>query len=462
MPFKWYNFCMDKVDNKIGQDFSVFQLAKFGLPAFFMNVFAQVFRSLDDGLFISRYVGENALASLNLINPIAGILLAITHLFSLGASNISARLMGENKQLEAKQVFSRVVISGFVIGTVFAIIINVFSKPILIVLGADDTLIDYAIYQLRIVYLFAPITLVNSIFSCYYSTAGKPKMGLLCSIINGVTNITLDVFLIVICKMGVIGASIATVCGDLAVFFVGIIFYTNKKNEIYLVKANGKYFSTSIESASYALPQCINALSFSITALLTNKVILILIGSTGVAVNAIVSDIRKILTSGLVGFAACVGPVIAYNFGSKNIFRLKKILKEIFIIWLTLSLILTTCGLILRKPLINIFMSDKNSDNFYNIAFIALSIEIFGTLFVSGSITLSRSFIALNQPKLATILSVFRNLVFKVIVYLTLPFLIKDIGIWLAQPIGEGIAFIFGIYLVFINKNKILPEVQHD
>lgn len=288
---------MDNNENRIGQDFNIIQLAKFGFPAFLMNICAQIFRSLDDGLFISRYVGENALASLNLLNPIAGVLLAITHLFSLGASNISARLMGENKQNEAKKVFSRVVISGFIVAFIFAIINVIFANEILIVLGAESQHIYYAKCQMFIVYSFAPIILINQIFSCYYSTAGKPKMGLLCSLVNGAVNITLDFILIVIFKKGVIGACIATIAGDLAVFIIGIIFYTNKKNEIHFVIVKDNYFSTSIESAKYALPQFINSLSFSATTLLSNKIILKMIGSTGVAANAIVSDIRKILTS---------------------------------------------------------------------------------------------------------------------------------------------------------------------
>lgn len=114
--------------NRIGQDFTTFGLFKFALPGFLMQMFTQVYRSLDDALFISRYVGEKALAGFNILNPITCIQLAFSHLFSLGSANISARLMGEGKQQEAKRIFSRMVISAAVVGSVFALVVKIFAQ----------------------------------------------------------------------------------------------------------------------------------------------------------------------------------------------------------------------------------------------------------------------------------------------------------------------------------------------
>lgn len=75
--------------NTIGKDFSTFELFKFALPAFFTNVFSQIFKSLDDALFISRFVGPKALAGLNLLSPIMSIQVALQNLCSLGAANFT-------------------------------------------------------------------------------------------------------------------------------------------------------------------------------------------------------------------------------------------------------------------------------------------------------------------------------------------------------------------------------------
>lgn len=440
--------------NKIGQDFSVFGLFKFCLPAFLMNIFTQIFRSIDDALFISKYVGEKALAAINLINPLTCIHLAISHLFSLGSANISARLMGENKQDEAKRVFTRIVISTFVTGLLFALIINIFAKEILTMLGVDDELYKYAIYQIRIVFLITPISLINSVFTNYYSTSGKPSMGMICSIINGATNIILDIILVAKLNMGVLGTSIATSGGELIVFIIGLLFFLNPNNEITFVKPQNNFIKTSLESFKYALPQFVNSLSISVTNLVTNNILLKQMGSSGIAANAVVTDIRSIITSGLVGIGVSIGPIIAYNYGNKNIKRLKKTFYNTLKIWLITSLSLMAIGIFFRKPFINIYLSNNSSKQFYETAMLGLLIETFSVPFTSACIITSRFFIALKNTKASTIISTFRNLVFKMIVLLTLPYIFNKIGVFLAIPVGEFISFILCAFLLIKNADN--------
>ena len=232
-----------EVKNKIGQNFSTLGLFKFALPAFFTNVFSQIFKTLDDALFISRFVGEKALAGLNILSPLVSLQVAFSNLCSLGAATISAQYMGDNRQEDAKQIFSKIVFGTIVIGGLFSLVINLFSTPILSFLGADEELYGYAIYQIRFVYSIMPIIFLNAVFSMYYSTAGKPKMGMICSIVNGTINIGLDIILIAYLRLGVLGAAIATAAGEIAVFFIGLTFFMNKNNEIHFVSIKGEIVS---------------------------------------------------------------------------------------------------------------------------------------------------------------------------------------------------------------------------
>ncbi|MDO4940673.1 MAG: MATE family efflux transporter [Erysipelotrichaceae bacterium] len=445
---------MAEKSNRIGQDFTTLELIKFTLPAFLMNVFTQVFRSLDDALFISRFVGEKALAAINLVNPVVCIQLGLGHLFSLGSANISARLMGEGKQKDAKLVFTKIIIAALVVGSVFSLVVNIFGKQILFALGADEELLSYGIWQIRLVLAITPIALMNAVFSTYFATAGKPKMGMICSIINGITNVLLDLLLVAKLGLGVKGAAIATVLGELFIFIVGLIFFINPKSEIHFIKPEGEYINTCLESFKYALPQFVNSLSISVTTLLTNNALLNLLGSDGVAANAIITDIRSIITAGLVGIAASISPIISYNYGNKNPKRLKKILSSTLKIWACVSIMMMVAGFILRTPLIKVFMNDNSSEMFYNLAFFGLTIEIFSVPFTSGCITISRMFIALANTKTSTIISIFRNLIIKIVALLSLPTLFKQTGIWLVVPVGEALSFVLGLYFVYINRNN--------
>ena len=457
-----YNITYMEEVNRIGQKFSTFGLFKFVLPAFFTNLFSQLFKSLDDALFISRFVGPKALAALNLLTPLNCIQLAFSHLCSLGAATISARYMGQKKQEEAKQVFSKIIVAALIIGAIFGLLINVFSKPILFALGADEELFNLALYQVRLVYGIAPIVLLNAVFSLYFSTSGQPKMGMICSIVNGTTNIMLDLILITYLKIGVLGAAIATVSGEIAVFLIGVIFFINKNHEIYFVKPIGEIINTCFSSFKYALPQCINSLSFSVTAFITNKQLLTLAGSDGVAANAIISDIRSIMMSGLIGMAASLGPVVAYNYGRKDVEQLRKTLFSILKIWLTGSVVLMTIGFALRTPLVQFFMSKDSTQQFYEMALFGITIEIFSIPFASGCITTSRLFISLNNAKGATMVSVCRNLIFRAFSLLILPYFLKITGVWLAIPVAEFISFLFASILIYINRNNYGYGKTHE
>lgn len=443
-----------KETNRIGKNFTTFELFKFVLPAFFTNLFSQLFKSLDDALFISRFAGPKALAALNLLSPLNSIQLAFSHLCSLGAATISARLMGQNKQDDAKQVFSKIIFAAIAIGLFFGLTINVFSKPILYILGADEELYSLALYQIRIVYGIAPIVLMNATFSLYYSTAGQPKMGMICSIVNGTVNILLDFILITNLKLGVLGAAIATATGEICVFVIGIIFFINKKHEIHFVKPAGEFVNTCLSSFRYALPQCINSMSFSVTSFITNRQLLSLVGSDGVAANAIISDIRSIMVSGLIGIAASLGPVVAFNFGEGNAKKLKHTLVSILKIWMTGSMLLVIIGFVLRISLVKLFMSKESTIDFYNMALFGITIEIFSIPFASGCITTSRLFIALNNARGSTIISVCRNLIFRAFSLLLLPYLFKVTGVWLAIPVAEFLSFVFASILIYLNRNN--------
>ena len=448
--------------NTIGQNFTTFGLFKFALPAFFMNVFTQLFKSLDDALFISRYAGTTALAALNILVPLDCIRLALTHLCSLGGATISAKYMGEGKQEDAKQIFTKIVIATIVMGSVFGLLVNIFSKPILYLFGANDTLYSLAIYQVNLVYGISPIVILNSVFSLYFSTAGKPKMGMICSVVNGVVNVALDIVLITYLKMGVLGAAIATSVGELSVFLIGLFFFINKNNEIHFIKPVGEIVKPCLNTFKFALPQCINSLSFSVTAFITNNQLLKLVGSDGVAANAIISDIRSIMLSGLIGISASLGPVIAYNYGERNVDKLRKTLYSILKIWFVGSISLIVIGFILRTPLVKVFMSEESSIEFYEMVLLGITIEIFSIPFASGCIITSRMFISLSNARAATIISICRNLIFRALSLLLLPFLFGVVGVWSAIPFAEFLAFLFSCLLIYLNRNNYGYGKSHE
>ena len=440
--------------NRIGQDFSFWELIRFVFPSILTNVFQQLFQTLDDGLFVSRFVGKTALAGINILGPLHFLQLALNNLFAIGGANISSKRMGEGKQLEAKQVFSRIVISAAVIGLAMGLLCNIFAGPILSFLGADDELYGYALTSLRTVFLITPISLINVIFNSYFSTAGKPVMGLICSIVNGAFNIIADIVLIVVLKMGVLGACISTTFGEILIFIIGLVFFCDKRNEIHFVAPEGNIIPTTIDTWKYSLPQFINTFFFSITTLITNRQLLAYIGNDGIAANSIVGDLRRILTSMFFGYIVAFGPILSYHFGAKNRPRMRKLMKQNMIFWVGSSVILTGLGLLLRDPMISIFIkSGENTTEFYNLTYYGLTLEFLGILFFSWNIILSRLLTAVNLQEASTLLALIRNIIVRIACLMILPLIFGWRGIWLASPVCEVLSMIAGV-VIYIKTKK--------
>ena len=432
----------ENTQNRIGQNFSLPGLLKFSLPSVFNNFFAQLFKTLDDGLFISRFVGKTALAGMNILNPLHFFEFALNNLFSVGGPNLSSRKMGQGDQQEAKRIFTRLVIAAMVVGSFFALLLNVFAYPLLDFLGADEELSHYALISLRSVFVITPITMINAIFNAYFSTAGKPSMGLVCSIVNGTINVGLDVILVVILKLEVLGACIATVAGDLVIFVIGLVFFMNRKNEIHFVAPEGKIVSTALASCQNGLPQCINSVSLSLSSLVTNYQVLRYIGNDGIAANSIVSDLLRILTSLFFGYALCVGPIISYNYGAKKPDRLRTLFKQNVIIWAGSAVLLTVTGLLCRRPFIRLFINpNEDSELFYALTYYGLTIQYLSLPFFSGCVIMPRMLTAVNELRASMTIAVIRNVVLRILTVVVTPLIFGYRGIWLANIFCEAMAF---------------------
>ena len=448
-----------QTNNKIGQNFTLWELLKFSFPSILNNFFAQLFKTLDDGLFVSRFVGKTALAGINILNPIHFFQFSLNNLFAVGAPNLSSRKMGEGDQQEAKRIFSRIVISAFVVGALFALALNVFAYPLLRVLGADEVLTKYALISLRTVFAVTPITLMNSVFNSYYSTAGKPSMGLMCSIINGSVNISLDVYLVVVKKIGVLGACISTVAGELVIFVIGLIFFMNREHEIHFVDPEGKYFSTTLASFQNSLPQFINTVSLAMSSLVMNYQLLHYVGNDGIAANSIVADLLRILTSLFFGYTLCVGPIVSYNYGAKKAERLRTLLRQNAVIWAMASVILTATGLLCRRPFISIFINpNDNSEVFYALTYYGLTIQYLSLPFFSGCVIIPRLLTAVNEIRASMTVAICRNVVLRLLTILTVPLIFGYKGIWIAGLVCELLAFSVDVYAL----NKHLPSYGFD
>ena len=221
--------------NALAREFRFFSLLRFAVPTIVMMLVLS-FYTVVDGIFVSRFVGSNALSAVNIAMPLVNIVSGIGVMFATGGSAIVAKEMGENQEDRARGHFTLIVISSIVVGILFALVGFLFTGPIVRALGATELLYEDCYIYSYICLLFAPANIVKCLFDYFMVTAGKPQIGLANSVLGGVINIVLDYVFIVPMGMGVAGAAIATGLGQLLPAIVGILYFVFGTNILHFQK----------------------------------------------------------------------------------------------------------------------------------------------------------------------------------------------------------------------------------
>ena len=222
---------------QLSDHFTYKKLLRFVLPSIIMMVFTSVY-SVVDGLFISNFVGSDALAAINLIFPFIMICGAIGFMLGAGGSALVSKTLGEGDKERANAYFSMLVYVTAGIGIVIAVG-GQFAVPAIAewFVSMDKTIdensrasiLEMCILYGRVLLGAQPFFILQNIFQSFFVTAEKPKLGLIVTAGAGVTNMVLDAVFVAGFKWGIAGAAAATAASQL---FGGIfpLFYFISEN----------------------------------------------------------------------------------------------------------------------------------------------------------------------------------------------------------------------------------------
>lgn len=439
-------------------NFNRLSLLKFVMPTVFMMVFMSLY-TIIDGIFVSRFVGGQALAALNIVMPVPSIVWAISIMFATGSSAIIAKHLGEGKEILAKREFSFITILNACIGVVLAIITLMFMTKINTFLGANDDLIGYANGYMTIIAIAMPITFVKIIFDYFFVVIGKPNIGVLSAVIGGVTNIVLDYIFIAKFGMGIEGAAYATVIGQLLPVIIGIIVFMNKKNSIHFAKPI--YDAKMVfESCTNGASEMIINLSGAVTVYLFNMAMLKYIGEEGVTAITIVLYAQFLLISVYLGVSSGTAPIISYKYGNDDRKGLRNVIRYSYEAIIVSSVVVFVGSYMVSGHIIGAFV--ENGTMIYDVTVAGFNLFAISFLFIGANIYTSGMFTAFSDGKVSAIISFVRTFLFVIIGICVLPIFFGVDGIWLTLPFAEILTIIVSIYYIVRNKNKYHLVAEKD
>lgn len=436
--------------NGLDREFTFRTLLGFALPSIVMMIFTSLY-TIVDGMFISRFVGEDALAAVNIAFPALCLVMAVGIMLATGGSAIVAHRMGAGDETGARQGLTLLLLVSLGIGVLFALAGLAASEEISLLLGATGrTEADCTAY-LRTLLFFAPAFMLQALFQSFFVTAGRPGLGLGLTVAAGVTNMVLDYLLIVPAGLGVVGAALATAAGYLVPAVCGICFFALRKSGLRFRRPawDGRMLLRACANGS---SEMVSNLAGAVITFCYNLLMLRFSGEEGVAAITIVLYAQFLLTALYLGFSMGVAPVISFNHGAGNGARQRRVYRSCMVFVAVSSCAVLAAALPMAGVLVSIF--SPVGSPVYRLAYRGFFLFAPSFLFAGLNIFASAFFTALGDGKISALISFLRTFGFLLAGLVVLPALFGVDGVWLAVPWAEILCAVVSLLLLRRGREK--------
>ena len=442
---------MKKERISISDNFTYKKLFKFVLPSIVMMVVISVY-GVVDGLFVSNFVGKTAFASLNLIMPFIMILGGTGFMIGTGGTALVSKILGEGDKEKANKTFTMMVLFTVILGAILTIFGIAVMRPVVKILGASDDMVEYSVLYGRIVVGFTIFFMLQNLFQSFLVVAEKPNLGLLVTILAGVTNGIFDALFIVVFKWGIVGAAVATGMGQMVGSIIPIVYFAKKNNSLLSFTKTKLEWRPILASCANGSSELLTNVSSSVVSMLYNKQLMKFYGENGVSAYGMIMYVQFIFLAIIIGYSVGSAPIVGYNFGAENTTELKNVFKKSMIVLSVAGVVLAGLAELLAVPLAKLFVGyDSDLSSLTVHAFRITSIA-----FIFSGITVYSSgfFTALNNGLISAVLSMLRSLVLQITFVFLLPYLFGVEGIWWAIFATEAGAFLVAIIFFALEKKR--------
>lgn len=429
-----------------------------------ISMLVQALYNIVDSIFVAK-LSENALSAVSLAFPIQMLLISVGAGTGVGVNAILSKSLGEKNYKKVNDIACNGIFIYVISYLVFLILSFTIVTPFYMSQmkeGTDPEIMDMGVTYLTIVLSMSFGLLMQICFERLLTSTGKTLFSMISQLTGAITNLILDPILIFgylgAPKMGVAGAAVATVIGQILAAIVGFIFNLKVNKE---VKISFKGFRPNgrIIGAIYkvGVPSIIMQ---SIGSVMTYAMNLILISfsSTATAVFGAYFKLQSFFFMPLFGMNNGVTPIIAYSYGAKQRKRMIKTIKLSLIVAAGLMLIGIIGFEVFPDRLLLLFNASEEMLEIGCRALRIIGIHFIVAWFciISGTV-----FQALGKAYYSLIVSVMRQLVVLIPVAFVLSLFGGLDAVWWSFPIAEVMSFIVSlVFLIRIYKNTIkkLPD----
>lgn len=423
-------------------------LIKLGVPTMIGMLISALYNAID-AYFVGG-LGMSQIGAVSVVFPLVQIVVGIGMMFGTGASSYISRSLGKGDHAEADRAASTALFFSVLVGAVMIMGIMVFLDPVLILLGATDTILPYARDYVQIYAIGSMINVFTVTMNSLLTAQGATNFTMIAMLTGSISNVILDPIMIYVLDWGIEGAAIATVT-SLCVTMALYIGYIGTKQGVLRLSPRNIRLSPQLlgEILKIGIPVILYQLLASASIGLTNSAANPY-GDYAVAAMGVVTRIITVGNFIVYGFLKGFQPFAGYNYGAKQFGRLKKAIR-LCLIWSTVFEIAAAIILVIfAKPIVSLFGTDTEMIKLASTALRlnAILFTTYGFLMVYASL-----YLAIGKSLVGGLLTLSRQGIFFLPLIFVLPRLFQLSGIIWTQPIADLLtAAVTLIFAIKINR----------
>ena len=433
-------------------------IIKFAVPCV-ISLLVNSLYNIVDQIFIGWGVGYLGNGATSVVFPITIVALALSVLVGDGGAAYLSLKLGEGDLVSVKKGVGNAIVMVVIAGIAMLVLTLLFLNPILTLFGATDVLRPAALEYGSVIAIGLPFTMISTALNAMIRADGSPKFAMFSMLLGAIINTVFDPIFIFVFQMGVRGAAIATVMGQVASFVVSVLYLPRFQSIHLHTRAMRLQKRICGHVLSLGVSSFITQIAITIVMALSNN----LLATYGAAspygseipltAMGIVMKVNQIMISILVGIAVGAQPVIGFNYGCKNFARVKKAFQLAIgsaeVVAVIAFLIFQFCPM----AVVSLFGSEEG---LYN-EFAVLCFRIFLLLCpLNGFQTVAAIYLqAIGKPIKSAIVTLSRQIIFLVPAAILLPRVLGVTGVLWSGPVADGLAFVLALALIVYETKQL-------
>lgn len=436
-------------------------LSQFAIPSIISMLVGSLYNIVDQ-FFIGQRVGELGNAATNIAFPLSTSCLALALLIGIGGSSAFNLAMGSGHEKRAVNIMGNAVVLLAGSGLVLSIITLLFLKPLLLFFGSPKAVLPYAMEYTKITAFGFPFLLLSTGGGHLIRADGRPRITMLCNLVGAVLNTILDALFVFGLNLGMSGAALATIIGQIVSGALAIWYLMHGKTVTIRRENLRVKWENVTRIASLGMAPCSNQVAMMVVQIIMNQSLKhygshsIYGENIPIACAGIITKVNMIFMSFVIGLSQGLQPIASFNYGAGKKGRVKEAYIKAVSIGAVLAVIAFFMFQFFPRQIISIF--GDGSELYYQFAIRYFHVFLFFTFVNFMQPITSNFFTAIGKPKVGSFLALTRQILFLLPLILLFPLFLGIDGIMYAGPVADCLAAVVCFIMVYRELRNFNPK----